>query len=384
MVLWIYRHVRSLVGAVVALVGLLSITEVWLKAARVYEAAEGQRETASELPEWMLPSGSTGWEIPRATKFDLLAKAGAVAWSTNSWGIRGPETVVPKPPGVYRIFCLGDETLLGPELADEALFSRQLQDLLQQRTQYRIEVVAAPLPHGCPLTLSIHYRLHLASLQPDLVLLQVSAGDVDDDRTLRRWTVRDARGLPLACVHPDVRGIKRENLVATCRSEFALVDLCFQQLASAGNRAASATANAGDRQGTLNQERVRECLLPTAQLAAHCEATFSRLVVWFSPQVGTSEGLVQHREFCDLAGTYLAAQRLPAVDVSSGFTEDMYAGRHRWTSAGHRRAAEFIAGQLIQNLPGPWSSPYATPAAIPASYSIPAAGGIPEIRRAIR
>ncbi|MDX1967957.1 MAG: hypothetical protein SFV23_12345 [Planctomycetaceae bacterium] len=383
MVLWIYRHVRNLVGAVVALIGLVSTAEVWLKASRIYDAVENKRETVSDLPGWMLPSGSTGWELPRAAKFDLPARSGGGSWSTNSFGIRGPEVAVPKPGGVYRILCLGDETLLGPELGDDALFAQQLQALLQQRTQYRIEVIAAPLPCGCPLSLAIHHRLHLTSLQPDLVLLQTSAGDVEDDRTLRRWTIRDAAGLPLACVHPDLRGPKTENLVAVCRSEFALVDLCFEQLVKAGKRTGTG-AGSVDRLGTLNQERVRECLLPTMQLAAHCEAAYSRLVVWFSPQVGTPEGLVQHREFISLAGAYFAEQRLPAVDVGGSFAEGMYAAKNRWTSAGHRRAAEVLAGQLIQNLPGPWSSPTSVPVAVPASYMAPAAGGIPEIRRAIR
>ena len=40
-----------------------------------------------------------------------------VSWRTNSLGLRGPEYEIPKPVGVYRIVCLGDDSTLAPETA---------------------------------------------------------------------------------------------------------------------------------------------------------------------------------------------------------------------------------------------------------------------------
>ena len=50
---------------------------------------------------------------------------------TNSFGLRGSEILVPKPPGVFRIICLGDEGTLAPEIEESETFCSLLQGYLQ-------------------------------------------------------------------------------------------------------------------------------------------------------------------------------------------------------------------------------------------------------------
>jgi hypothetical protein len=126
-----------------------------------------------------------------------------VALRTNSYGVRGPEIDVPKPPGVYRIICLGDESTLAPQTDELETFCARLQQLLQRQSRLPIEVVNAGVPDYCPLLSYLQFRHSLIALQPDLVLLNFDMSDVADDHQYRRHT-QTIDSLPLACPHPDL------------------------------------------------------------------------------------------------------------------------------------------------------------------------------------
>ncbi|HEX6986047.1 MAG TPA: SGNH/GDSL hydrolase family protein, partial [Planctomycetaceae bacterium] len=128
----------------------------------------------------------------------------AVEVAVNSHGLRGPEVAVPKPPGVYRVLCLGDETVLGPQLPESLALPAQLKEFLQARTALRVEVLNAGLPGGCPLLAWLRLRHSLLGLQPDLIVLHVDMTDVADDRCYRRRTRVDRADVPIACVHPSL------------------------------------------------------------------------------------------------------------------------------------------------------------------------------------
>ncbi len=67
-----------------------------------------QAEMPSTLPDDKKPSFFTRWEVP----FFKLKRDTAVSdgFHTNRYGFRDDDVVVPKPPGVFRIVCVGGST----------------------------------------------------------------------------------------------------------------------------------------------------------------------------------------------------------------------------------------------------------------------------------
>lgn len=179
-------------------------TELYL---RIREEAPGTGglpggiSTGSALTE---PSGTVHHRLPPLSTFASRDPdtGAAVDVVVNSHGLRGGEVAVPKPPGVFRVLCLGDETVLGPELPEPETLPARLQELLQARTRLRVEVLNGGAPGDCPLLAWLRLRDSLLALQPDLVVLHFDMSDVADDQRYRRHTRVDAADVPLACCHP--------------------------------------------------------------------------------------------------------------------------------------------------------------------------------------
>jgi hypothetical protein len=135
-------------------------------------------------------------------QLDSDSKNDEVAFRTNSRGIRGPEISVPKQRGVFRIIVVGDELALAPHLPEEQTFCDLLGVQLKNNSQLRIEVINAAVPDFCPLLSYLQLRHGLLSLEPDLVILQLSPNDVLDDGIKRRQTELGLSDIPLASIHP--------------------------------------------------------------------------------------------------------------------------------------------------------------------------------------
>lgn len=129
----------------------------------------------------------------------------AIEIVTDSHGLRGTEAEVPKPAGVFRVLCLGGETVLGPALPEPHTLPARLQELLQPRTRLRVEVLNGGVPDDCPLLAWLRLRDSLLALQPDLILLHFDMSDVADDQRHRRHTRVDVSGTAIACPHPAIR-----------------------------------------------------------------------------------------------------------------------------------------------------------------------------------
>jgi hypothetical protein len=152
----------------------------------------------------------------------------AVLVTTNSLGLRGPEVAVPKPPGVYRVLVLGDDSTFAAETPLEETACARLQELLERgvgvppsggpvvrdsttgRTtgrlkagHRRVEVVNAGVPGYCPLLSYLLLKHSLLSLQPDLIVLNFDMTDVADDQRVRRYARMGPDGEPLVCRHPE-------------------------------------------------------------------------------------------------------------------------------------------------------------------------------------
>lgn len=193
------RHVLYAL-VVLALVGCL--TEIGL---RVYDSATGQ-VTRRELYDrgmtcksWSVhhhlkPSRSYSFRHP-----DLEQRVPVVL---NSLGLRGAELAIPKPPGVFRILCLGDEITFAPQTPLDETFCARIERELQNSLGRRVEVVNAGVPDYCPLLSYLQMKHQLLGLQPDLVLLTIEMGDVADDYRYRRITQMSPDGRPMVCAHP--------------------------------------------------------------------------------------------------------------------------------------------------------------------------------------
>jgi hypothetical protein len=223
----LFQGVRNLLLAALLLVCVICATEVGVRVMHWYQAVYGSGPAAQTTDTAIVvPGRETFLELQPLVSVDReIPETGEViAFRTNSFGLRGPEIELPKPSGVFRILCLGDETTLGADVAEEQTYCQQLQQLLQPLTDLKVEVVNAGLPGGCPLTCELLLRHRLLGIQPDLILLHCDESDVADDRAARRFTRLDADGVPLAAIHPVVSG-RAASPVTQLYQEFAVLDL---------------------------------------------------------------------------------------------------------------------------------------------------------------
>ncbi len=193
--------VRRSMVACLLLVALVSVLEVGMW---IYEFSPLRPRTADATSLSVLPSRVTMYELP---EFQTLVsnKSGedsSVRIRINSFGLRGEEVTVPKPPKRFRVLCLGDESPLGPFVAEKQTWPSELQLRLQTRSEVEIEVLNAGLPHSCPLNALVRLKQRLAALDPDLILLHVDPSDAADDRLQRPYLRLDQQGAPVAIVHP--------------------------------------------------------------------------------------------------------------------------------------------------------------------------------------
>jgi len=213
-----FLWIKHLFNAVVVLAILCCLAEVGL---RVYDSCSGQ-VTRRDLYDRGLTCRS--WFVhhtlrPSKTFAVKNSDTGQkVRVAINSLGLRGPEPVLPKPPGVYRILCLGDDTTFAPQIPEAQTFCALLQAELQRRSQQPIEVVNAGVPDYCPLLSYLQIKHQLLGLQPDVVIVNFDMSDVSDDYQYRRHTILGTASVPSTCGHPALKiprtmGTRQEDIL---------------------------------------------------------------------------------------------------------------------------------------------------------------------------
>lgn len=140
---------------------------------------------------------------------------------TNSYGLRGSDPVIPKPPGTLRLLLLGDSFTFGFPVKDEEAFARLAQALLQAQG-HPVEVINGGVS-GYATTL--HYlslRDQYLAFEPDIVLLWYDLGDLQEDAWYQKNLVYDAQGRILRCDPRYLNGrfgrweaVKRHSVVAS-------------------------------------------------------------------------------------------------------------------------------------------------------------------------
>lgn len=211
MIRWLGRFLKPLLFAVLALALAPCVIEFWL---RWQEFRIGRPVLSGTLQdEFVAPSWRTHHQFKPLRWISIKnPDTGEVfETQTNSFGFRGREPEIPKPTETIRIVVLGDETVLGMEIADEETFAARLQELLAKAWGRPVEVINAAVPGDCPLISALRLKHELAALRPDLVICHFDMSDVADDYSLRRLTVLGRDNEPWACPHPllekPIRGV---------------------------------------------------------------------------------------------------------------------------------------------------------------------------------
>jgi lysophospholipase L1-like esterase len=98
----------------------------------------------------------------------------------NSHGFRGPEIESVKPPGTFRVACLGASTTFGTySSSNEAAWPAQLQSQLSETfSHFDVEVINAGVPGYTVTQSAINFKERVLPLQPDLVVIYHAPNDI--------------------------------------------------------------------------------------------------------------------------------------------------------------------------------------------------------------
>ncbi|QDT19494.1 SGNH/GDSL hydrolase family protein [Gimesia chilikensis] len=316
-----------------------------------------------------------------------------VQFSINSMGLRGKEYAIPKPTGVYRILCLGGETVLAPEMADEDTFCVRLEQLLQKQTQLKVEVINAGVPDACPLMSYLHLRHSLSGLQPDLILFNFDMSDVANDHALRRFTQIGDTGVPLCAMHPL---FEEMNAPEKLESHFLVYRYLLRWLGDywVQNQPAGLDRDIDTPQGTFLwledhppdwSVYVRQTLEPIQNIQQISQGTYSRFILATYPKpwqvsesamsgknaraaVGVRDGVKYGSRFpFELLETYSKQLNVPYCDTSPVFQAIQNPDRYflenvpQFSREGHALYARELALYILKEIPGIWSDPVPSP-----------------------
>jgi lysophospholipase L1-like esterase len=126
------------------------------------------------------PSQSGTYVGPKPFPIEFHARVGI-----NSLGLRGPE-LTDVPPGGLRVLFLGDSIVAGFEVDDDKTFAALLQDKLTAELGAPVQTANAGVRGYGTDQEYLSYREAGRRLHPDLVVLQVTYNDLEDNTTLHR------------------------------------------------------------------------------------------------------------------------------------------------------------------------------------------------------
>lgn len=314
--------------------------------------------------------------IPSPSRFSVNPDSQAagsrvkpILFRTNSRGLRGHEIEVPRPPDVFRIIFLGDETVLGESTEESFTVAARLEHWLQTRSQMRIEVVNAGLPDSCPLLTFLRVRHGLLSLQPNLLVVDVNLSDVQDDRHVRRHTELADDGRPLVATHPELSAPKRsralsENFLVIRHTENLLASWLTKppSRSSETDSLAAIPARLPSEADEMSAEQLSLALSPLSDLARLAMTVSSGLVIATHPTEAelARESRQDSHDLTARLGEFAVKNGLLFCDSTSGFrtaseSESLFLSRRELSERGHEVYARALAVALVDQIPGPWT-----------------------------
>ena len=133
-----------------------------------------------------------------STTYHFSSDEFAVDVRTNRYSLRGPDPVLPKPPGVIRILMLGDSFIFGFPVRDEETSCWLVEHRLRAEG-YPVEVINGGVSGYSPTLEYLSLRDEFLSFEPDLVVLWVDLGDVQEDHWFQKNLLYDADGRIVRC-----------------------------------------------------------------------------------------------------------------------------------------------------------------------------------------
>ena len=139
------------------------------------------------------------------TTFHFESQEFRVDIRTNSYGLRGPDPLVPKPPGTVRVLMMGDSFTFGFPVQDHETFSTLVARALSERHE-PVDIVNGGVS-GYSTTLHyISLRDQFLQFDPDLVVLWYDLSDLQEDYWYRKNVIRDPQGRILRCDPSSIDG----------------------------------------------------------------------------------------------------------------------------------------------------------------------------------
>lgn len=173
------RKRRPLVILACVLLGPLLVVEALLRwidvpgfsraeLAPAYVASEAALRTVPH--PYLAYAMKPGWTSPPESEKSI---------SHNSFGLRGPETTLEKPPGTLRVVCLGGSSTYGnTPTSNEATWPARLEHYLNQaRPDRHVEVLNGGAPGWSTFESSINLTLRMLDFEPDLVIVYHAIND---------------------------------------------------------------------------------------------------------------------------------------------------------------------------------------------------------------
>ncbi len=386
------RTLKHALLAVIMIVSGICVMEVGLRAHRLQTVLDGGTDATGE--SLVRPCPLAYQHLPMAFRGTHRSEQTGtlVEVNTNSIGLRGPEILVPKPAGTFRIVCLGDEATVAPDIDVENTFCRIIEETLQPGFEARVEVINAGQPGHCPLLSLAWARARLVGLQPDLVILCCDVSDPSDDRRYRPLAKFDAAGQLLSVGHPATRERPNDWLSAV-EDEFLLARLLGEHLGEqiAGPSEPFETHEADHERGGTDDAAtdaghplavIDQTWEPLASLQGFCRQISADFVVTVVPSAQTVRSVEAMQtsaapdriaQMIQLLADRANRERIPLLDASPEFAANE--GRSRLflkssgalATEGHRLFGE-ILGQALRDR----SNRQSEPATLPVSGEEPA------------
>ena len=115
--------------------------------------------------------------------------------SVNRLGFRGAEITDDKPDGALRVLCIGDSQTFGNGVAQEKVYSSQLEEILSQEWDGgAVEVINAGVQAYDTIQEIRMLERHAPTLRPDVVTVGFYINDIGETRRKNRAQVVGAGG----------------------------------------------------------------------------------------------------------------------------------------------------------------------------------------------
>jgi hypothetical protein len=169
------------------------------------QRAQEQKPDSKAFPPGFVPFVDSGIVERVAGYQRLKVRPGLeMRWNdtvfrTNSFGCRGSEIRVPKPPRTFRVVVLGSSNTMGHGVHDHDVYTSHIQHRLDvwSGAEIRFEVVNLAIAGDSPTQRLLRLQNDVPRLEPDWILSDVTVLDYSLEELHLKWVVDNGVEVPL-------------------------------------------------------------------------------------------------------------------------------------------------------------------------------------------